>query len=245
MISPENFHIRMLYCCWSFIIQRSEQLKFVILEIRQPIGHLNFLPRMNHHWNNYHIPGMFTFSSSHLERLCFFRRGGVGEALRWSGVWRLFQSRVSWFCLWLLPSGWQFYHCCSPGQSAQFGRRTDAVRFSSAENYIHGELNPAQNSLGAEPEGQAAAMAQPPPPVVVPQTVSVTFSCFRKSSESSVRSGSWMFNCTHWRNCWCRLSMPAKQNTDTVPSTLCGGRPPSPHHTITTPVFTVFLSWQV
>ncbi len=27
------------------MIQRSEQLKFVILEIRQPIGHLNFLPR--------------------------------------------------------------------------------------------------------------------------------------------------------------------------------------------------------
>ncbi len=45
MISPENFCVRMLCCHWSFITQRSEQLKFVILEIRQPIGHLNFLPR--------------------------------------------------------------------------------------------------------------------------------------------------------------------------------------------------------
>ncbi len=45
MISPENFHVRMLCCYWSFITQRSEQLKLVILEIRQPIGHLNFLPR--------------------------------------------------------------------------------------------------------------------------------------------------------------------------------------------------------
>ncbi len=45
MISPDNFHVRMLCCYWSFIIQRYEQLKFVILEIWQPIGHLNFLPR--------------------------------------------------------------------------------------------------------------------------------------------------------------------------------------------------------
>ncbi len=36
----------MLYYYWSFITQRSEQLKFVILEKRQPIGHLNFLPRI-------------------------------------------------------------------------------------------------------------------------------------------------------------------------------------------------------